>query len=126
MSTKDLSERFGVSMSTMAGKKRQIVDALGLIPLDPDYTLPGKLAENPLVWMLEVNGFAVDIRMAPREVQEIAYEKGLIPFMPDDRKNSDPQTEGQAKILKFPVQESRERKSGAVRQQEDEKLELFD
>ena len=27
----------------------------------------------------------VDLRTMPREVQEIAFEKGLIPYIPDDR-----------------------------------------
>ena len=33
-------------------------------------------------WMVEVNGFVTDVRHAPREVQEIALEKGLIPYIP--------------------------------------------
>ena len=36
-------------------------------------------------WMLQVNGMLVDVRFMPREVQEIAYQKGLIPFIPVDR-----------------------------------------
>ncbi len=40
---------------------------------------------NPLIWMLEVDGFIVDIRDAPRQVQEIAFNKGLIPYIPADR-----------------------------------------
>ena len=32
--------------------------------------------DNPMVWMLEVNGFMMDIRHAPREAQEIAFQKG--------------------------------------------------
>jgi len=35
--------------------------------------------------MIEVNGFMVDIRDAPREVQEIAFNKGFIPYIPADR-----------------------------------------
>ncbi len=35
--------------------------------------------------MLEVNGFIMDVRHAPREVQEMAFEKGLIPYIPADR-----------------------------------------
>ena len=38
--------------------------------------------ENPLIWILSVNGYMVDIRYMPREVQEIAFEKGLIPYIP--------------------------------------------
>ena len=43
------------------------------------------LDKNPLVWMAEVNGYLVDLRTMPREVQEIAFAKGLIPDIPDDR-----------------------------------------
>jgi hypothetical protein len=38
-----------------------------------------------MIWMLHVNGMLVDVRHMPREVQEIAYQKGLIPFIPADR-----------------------------------------
>ena len=38
-----------------------------------------------MVWMLQVNGFMVDVRHAPREMQEIAFNKGLIPYIPADR-----------------------------------------
>jgi hypothetical protein len=34
---------------------------------------------------LEVNGFLRDIRHAPRELQEAAFAKGLIPYIPADR-----------------------------------------
>jgi hypothetical protein len=34
--------------------------------------------------MAEVNGYLVDLRTMPREVQEIAFVKGLIPYVPDD------------------------------------------
>ncbi len=53
--------------------------------LDPQWSLPSHIDENPLVWMLEVDGFLMDIRHAPREAQEIAFEKGLIPYVPADR-----------------------------------------
>ena len=38
-----------------------------------------------MVWMLQVNGFMVDVRHAPSEMQEIAFNKGLIPYIPADR-----------------------------------------
>jgi len=34
-----------------------------------------------------VNGFVIDIRLAPRDAQVAAYEKGLIPYIPADRPN---------------------------------------
>ena len=37
-----------------------------------------------MVWMIEVNGFVVDARHLRREIQEEAYRKGLIPYVPGD------------------------------------------
>jgi len=44
------------------------------------YTMVDK---NPLIWMLEVNGFIIDVRHAPREIQEEAFRQSLIPYIPD-------------------------------------------
>jgi hypothetical protein len=41
--------------------------------------------DNPMVWMLEVDGSIMDIRTCPREIQQAAFEKGLIPYIPADR-----------------------------------------
>ncbi len=38
--------------------------------------------------MLEVAGFLMDIRMAPREAQVAAYEQGLIPHVPADQQRA--------------------------------------
>ena len=35
-----------------------------------------------MIWMVEVNGFMTDIRRCRREIQEIAFEKGLDPLHP--------------------------------------------
>jgi hypothetical protein len=44
-----------------------------------------RLADNPLIWLLQVNGFIIDIGDAPVEVQQAAFERGLIPYLPADR-----------------------------------------
>jgi hypothetical protein len=41
--------------------------------------------DSPMIWMLEVNGLITDIRSCPREAQVVAFEKGLIPYIPADR-----------------------------------------
>jgi hypothetical protein len=81
----ELCAAFGVGQSTAAAKAAVIRSRLGLNRLDPSWTLPSLFDRNPLVWMAEVNGFLVDLRVMPREVQEIAFEKGLIPYIPADR-----------------------------------------
>ena len=85
MKSKDIAEGFGVSVATMQAKAKVIREGLDLVPFHPDWSLPSKMDDNPLVWMFEVNGFLLDLRLAPREAQVAAYERGLIPWIPADR-----------------------------------------
>jgi hypothetical protein len=84
MTTAGLCSRFGVSQSTASAKARAISQALDSSRLNPEWSLPGLLDRNPLGWMAEVNGFLVDLRNMPREVQQIAFDKGMIPYIPAD------------------------------------------
>ena len=107
MSVSQLAERFGVSQGTMVGKSKIIRDGLDIIQMDPDWCLPQLLEQNPLVWMLKVNGLIMDIRTAPRHLQEEAYAEGLIPFIPSDEAESGSQSGEDAKILKFPTAQNK-------------------
>jgi hypothetical protein len=85
MRADELCAAFGVNQSSGANKAKLIRDMFGMFQFDPRWCLPSLVGENPLVWMLEVNGLMMDVRYAPREVQELAYQKGLIPYIPADR-----------------------------------------
>ena len=82
MTSRELCALFGVSQSACAAKTREIRRIFDIGPLDPRWSVPSRLAENPLVWMILVNGVMVDMRTMPCELQEQAYELGLIPFVP--------------------------------------------
>jgi hypothetical protein len=82
MTMSELCEKVGVSQSTASNKSREIWNRLHLMQLHPDWCLPSMVEENPLVWIVEVNGLPVDVRMMPREVQQEAYRLGLIPYLP--------------------------------------------
>ena len=88
MRADELCAAFGVSQSSGSNKAKQIRDMLKMYQMDPNWCLPSMIDENPLVWILQVNGLMVDVRHMPREVQEIAYQKGLIPYIPADRYES--------------------------------------
>ena len=77
-----LCELFGIGKCTATAKARSIEKLMGISYLDPRWSLPSRLDDNPLVWMLTVNGFAVDMRTAPLELQEEAFRLGLIPNIP--------------------------------------------
>lgn len=85
MSAADLAEAFGVGKGTVSSKSGQIWKMLNLMQFDPNWTVASKVDSNPMIWMLSINGFIMDIRDAPREAQEQAFEKGLIPYIPDDQ-----------------------------------------
>jgi hypothetical protein len=73
---------FGVGRNTGQGKSKLIQELLKSRPFSLQWILPSRADSNPLIWMLEVNGMMVDIRHLPVDVQEIAYQKGLIPYVP--------------------------------------------
>ena len=85
MRSTDIDHYLGTSPSSGAAKLAAIRKIFKMHQLDPNWSLPSRLDDNPMVWMLQVNGFMVDVRQAPREVQEIAFNKGLIPYIPADR-----------------------------------------
>lgn len=87
LSAGELYEIFGVSASTGQAKSKKVRDTLKMSQLDPHWSLPSKMDSNPLIWMLEVNGFIMDMRSAPRELQEAALGKGLIPYIPGEQNN---------------------------------------
>jgi Domain of unknown function (DUF6398) len=86
MATIDLCAAFGVGESTAHAKARVIEKAVGAHRLNPQWLLRSLIERNPLLWMAEVNGLLVDLRDMPREVQEIAFEQKIIPYIPADRK----------------------------------------
>jgi hypothetical protein len=83
MTPKDLCAAFGVAERTGESRSKLIREALKMSRFDPDWYLPNKVDDDPLAWYITFNGTAVDARTMPREVQEIAFEKGLIPYLPD-------------------------------------------
>ena len=86
MTMADLCRAFGVGQATASAKAQIILRTLRTHQLDPNWSLPSFVDMNPLVWMVEINGILIDLRDMPREVQEIAYAKGMIPYIPADQK----------------------------------------
>jgi len=83
MRADELCAWFGVAASTGGNKAKQIRDMLRINQFDFKWMLPGKIYQNPFAWMISVNGLIVDARSLPRPLQEEAYRKGLIPYVPE-------------------------------------------
>jgi len=77
-----LSAAFGVAKSTMSSKARQVRDLLRISHFSPEFQRADVAAQNPLAWIIEVNGLAVDARHVPPDIQAEAFQRGLIPYIP--------------------------------------------
>jgi hypothetical protein len=77
-----LSQAAGVAKSTMSGKAKHVRDLLRIGHFSPEFQRADVAERNPLVWMIEVNGFVVDARRVPLEIQIEAFQRGLIPHVP--------------------------------------------
>jgi hypothetical protein len=74
-----ISELTGVPKSTIANKAKLIRDTLRIGQMEPEFCRQKLIDQNPLAWMIMVNGFIVDARTMPPEVQAEARRRGLIP-----------------------------------------------
>lgn len=85
LSSKELADWFGLSQSTIGAKSKSIRDMFKMRHMDPAWTLRSNLDNNPMVWMIIVNGFIIDARRASYEIQEQAYRAGIIPYIPSNK-----------------------------------------
>ncbi len=77
-----ISEYFNLGQSTMTNKSKQIRELMKMSQWDPNWMLPERIEDSPMVWMISLNGLIVDSRRLPKHIQEEAFEKGLIPYVP--------------------------------------------
>jgi hypothetical protein len=85
MTAGDISGWFGIAKSTAGNKSAEITNLLNLSYFNTEFQLKTQIDNNPAIWLLRVNGIIADIREMPREAQEEAFRKGLIPYIPADR-----------------------------------------
>jgi hypothetical protein len=81
-----IDKAFGIGESTGQGKSMLIRKMLKIRPMDPAWSLRSRMDNNPMAWMIQFHGFLLDARLLKREFQEEALRKGLIPFIPDERR----------------------------------------
>lgn len=89
MKAGELYESFQVSNSTGSLKSKEIRDMMKMTVLDTEWTIPSKMNENPLAWIVNFNGTPMDIRHASKKMQQIAFSKGLIPYIPDQEEEEE-------------------------------------
>lgn len=81
-----MEDFFDLSKSTISTKSKAIKDMFKIYSLDTKWMPPSRVDSSPLTWMVQYNGFIIDIRDAPYEIQLEALNAGVIPYIPDSKK----------------------------------------
>jgi hypothetical protein len=79
LTAKQLAKRLGVVQTTMANKAGLVNRTLAIGIFEPELTRVAMLEQHPMAWIVAVDGFLVDARTLPDDLQEEARRRGLIP-----------------------------------------------
>ncbi len=82
LAMRDLCRHFGVAPSTGGNKAKEVRDALHIRAYDHRWMMPSVVETCELAWMITVDGLLVDARNMSLAVQEEAFGKGFIPYIP--------------------------------------------
>ena len=85
MTAGELASAFGISASTAGTKAGEIRKMFNISYLNVEWILPELIEDSPAIWMVMVDGLIVDIRDMPPEIQQQAFEMGIIPYVPGER-----------------------------------------
>ena len=93
----ELSRPFGLAPATASAKAAEIRRLVRLSPVDAQWLLPELIEDSPALWTLSWNGFIVDARELPPEIQREAARMGLIPYAPAMKEAADGEKTAQPK-----------------------------
>jgi hypothetical protein len=79
MTADQLARALGVVKTTMANKAGLINRTLTIGAFEPELTRSAMIAQHPMAWLVMVDGFVVDARTRPPDLQDEARRRGLIP-----------------------------------------------
>ena len=84
-SADELVAPIGISKNTASSKANEIRKTLKISHFNAEWMLASDIDENPIVWMILVDGVPVDARTLPLEMQRYCADRGLIPYVPGER-----------------------------------------
>ena len=82
MTVDELVAPLGVAKTTAANKAAEIRKLLKIDHFNAEWVLASDVENNSLLWYVEVNGFIMDARRLPLEMQIECARRGLIPYVP--------------------------------------------
>jgi len=123
LTANELASAFGISTSTAGNKAAEIKKMFKIDFFSAEWLLPELIDSSSMVWMVKVNGLIVDVRDMSLEIQQQAFEMGIIPYVPGEE---DEQKEGKEKRINTKPTEKLPQKSVSNFDIDDDKqLSLF-
>jgi hypothetical protein len=89
LTASELASAFGVSSSTVSSKATELKKMFKIDYFNIEWMLPKHIEDNPMIWMVKVNGFIVDVRDMSLEIQQQAFEMGIIPYVPGEKEEEE-------------------------------------
>jgi len=88
LTSNEISTAFGISTSTAGSKANEIKKMFKIDYFNPEWQINELIEKNPMIWMVQINGLIVDIRDMSSEIQQQAFEMGIIPYIPEEKTES--------------------------------------
>jgi hypothetical protein len=86
MTAAGLCAHFKVAVNTGRGRAKHVQELIGVQPYDFRWAVPETIESmGSLFWTIEYNGLLIDARDLPRDIQEAAFEQGVIPYVHADK-----------------------------------------
>lgn len=79
---KELAAAFDVAASTSSAKAAEIRKMLKIRYDNAEWCLRSRVDDNPMLWLVSLNGLPIDARSLPLPLQEVCFEQKLIPYVP--------------------------------------------
>lgn len=80
-----ISGYFGLAQNTVSAKSQSIRKLLKMRQMDATWMTESRVEDSPVVWWIQVNGFIMDARELPLEIQLEAVRIGAIPYLPEQK-----------------------------------------
>jgi len=81
----EIASAFDISTSTAGNKANEIRKMFKIDFFNPEWQTTELKEKNPTIWMIQLNGFIVDVRDMSLEIQQRAFEMGIIPYVPGEK-----------------------------------------
>jgi len=129
LTANEIASPFGISASTAGNKANEIKKMFKIDFFNTEWQTAELRENNPIVWMIKINGFIVDARSMSLDVQQQAFEMGLIPYVPGVKTDKDDlpnEASSEIKDSEQTIVENEQRQKKKMKEENKDQLNFLD